>query len=353
MRKILFITFITTIIIIAVIIQDIYSETITRKDCFFLTGLHYTTNGQRYWYSRENGGLELLTGIPYDDIGCQKCHTASCDNCHKTQNNGKIAYSSAAAKKKEVCLKCHGRARSMIKIDKSAHQEDLHFKMGMECMDCHSAREMHGDGTAYISLEQPGAMDTKCQNCHQEVESTEAHTVHGEKLDCLACHLRHVVSCTNCHFKTFAETELKKSLKVSGWIFLINQHGKITSANMQNFIIEGKKAFLMFAPHMTHSIMKPGRKCNDCHGTEIVKQVKKGKITLTWLKNDKIQNIKGVIPVVAGVDYQCVYMDYQKQKWLPVKNHNPVVYHYPGFGTPLSKKQLASLAKTQSTPDFK
>ena len=140
MKKILIITFITTIIIIAVIIKDVYSETITEKDCFFLTSLHYTTNGQRYWYSQENGGLEQLTGIPYDDLACQKCHTASCD---------------------------------------------------------------------------------------------------------------------------------------------------------------------------------------DCHGTEIVKQVKKGKITLTWLKNDKIQNLKGVIPVVTGVDYQCVYMDYQKQKWLPIKNHDP------------------------------
>ncbi|MCX5718901.1 MAG: hypothetical protein NT055_02865 [Nitrospirae bacterium] len=40
----------------------------------------------------------------------------------------------------------------------------------------------------------------------------------------------------------------------------------------------------MFAPQNSHSIMKAGRKCKDCHGTEIIKQVQNGKLNLTWLE---------------------------------------------------------------------
>jgi hypothetical protein len=335
--------FLGVILVFAVVIDISSSKSIDKENCFFLNSLHYTTNGQRYWYSKENGGLEMLTNIPYDDLACKKCHTAGCDDCHKVEKNGKLEYSTDTAKSKEVCLRCHGRARSMIKIDKTANQEDVHFKMGMGCMDCHSAREMHGDGTEYSSMRQPGAMDTKCENCHENIESTKAHTVHGKKLDCKACHLRHVVSCTNCHMETFARTKKKKSIKVSGWIFLINYGGKVTSANMQNFVIDGKKTFLMFAPHMTHSIMNPGRSCIDCHSTEIIKKIKKGKIKLTWLENEKTKNLKGVIPVVKGVDYSCVYIDYKDREWKPVKDPVKPVYHYAAFGVPLSKTQLESL----------
>ena len=40
-----------------------------------------------------------------------------------------------------------------------------------------------------------------------------------------------------------------------------------------------------------------------------MKQVQKGSMVLTWLKDGNVKNIKGVIPVVSGVDYQCVYQD--------------------------------------------
>ena len=333
------------LITIIAVIENTFSQEIEKEDCYFLSSLHYTTNGMQHWYSKENGGLEVITGIPYDSLGCKNCHTPGCDVCHKIEKNEKFAYSTEISKSQTICLKCHGRTRSMLKIDKAVNQQDVHFERGMQCMDCHTAREMHGDGVKYASLEQPGAMDTKCENCHEEIDSTNAHTVHGEKLDCKACHLRHVVSCTNCHFDTFVKTEKKKSIKVSGWLFLINNKGKVTSANMQTFVVDNNKTFFMFAPHMSHSIMSEGRKCDECHRTKIVKQVQQGKLKLTWLKNENLQNLKGVIPVVDETDYQCVYMNYEEGKWVPIKNPTEPIYHYPAFGKPLSKKQLESLAR--------
>jgi len=328
----------------AVTMRELLSQIVKKEDCFFLSSLHYTTNGMRHSYSKQNGGLEVITGVPYDDLSCKHCHTSGCDRCHRAEMNGSYEYSVEASKEQGICLECHGRERAMIDIDQAAKEEDVHFKRGMECMDCHSAREMHGDGTEYVSMEEPGAMDALCENCHMDVEPTTSHTVHGEKLDCKACHVRHVVSCTNCHFDVFLETGKKKAVKVSGWVFLINNKGKVTSGNMQTFVAKGDKTFMMFAPHMSHSIMAEGRRCDECHGTEAVQHVRDGEIRLTWMEEGAVRNRKGVIPVVNGTDYRCVYLDTEDEEWIPIEKHATPVYHYPAFGTPLSTDQLQRLA---------
>jgi len=261
------------------------------------------------------------------------------------EKDKKLKYSTEAAKNQTMCLECHAREQAIMGIDKTKKQEDVHFAKGMNCMDCHSLREIHGDGVEYISLKQPGAMDTKCEKCHPSVKSTESHTVHGDKVDCKACHVRHVVSCTNCHFDTLVKEGKRVAIPVSGWVFLMNYGGKVTSASMQNFVVGADKTFFMFAPHMSHSVMKDGRKCDGCHGTKIMKEVQSGKVTLTWLEEGKVKNLKGVIPVVKGVDYQCVYQDRRKGKWIPIMNPAKPIYHYAAFGQPLSEEQLKKLVQ--------
>ena len=330
------------------------SQEIKPKGCFYLDSLHYTAKGMDYWYSKENGGLELITGISYNKLGCQKCHASCCDTCHKEEKDQKGCkielYSTEAARNQNKCLKCHARERAMIAIDHKAKHEDVHISQGMTCMDCHSQKEMHGDGTKYVSLKQPGAMDTECENCHDDIKPTEAHTAHQEKLDCKACHVRHVVSCTNCHFDTLVQKGKRKAIPVNGWMFLMNYKDKVSSASMQTFVTQGNKTFLMFAPHMSHSVMKKGRTCNECHGTPTVKQAQAGKIRLTWLENGKAANLKGVIPVVDEVDYECVYQDLQQGKWVPIKNPERPVRQYAAFGKPLTKDQLEKLSKVQEAP---
>jgi hypothetical protein len=327
---------------------------VEESSCFYLRSLHYTANGMAHWYSKENGGLELLTGIPYSELGCKNCHAAGCDRCHKTEtvegDCKALGYSTRTASKPDMCLNCHGREKAMIGIDYKAKQEDVHLAQGMVCTDCHSAREMHGDGTEYVSMKQPGAMATRCENCHDTLKPTEAHTAHGKKLDCKACHVRHVVSCTNCHFDTLVEKGVRKAIPVSGWVFLMNFQGKVTSASMQTFVTKGDKTFLMFAPHMSHSIMKEGRGCDVCHASEISKEAQRGMLKLTWLENGKVSNLKGVIPVVDRVDYRCVYQNFKDGQWLPIENPDKPLRQYVAFGQPLSKEQLEALAKKQAAP---
>jgi hypothetical protein len=329
--------------------QSIHSE-----DCFFLKSLHYTARGMEYWYSKENGGLESLTGVPYEDLACKRCHTAGCDRCHRVKTGKKgcetYKYSTKAAASQNMCLECHGREKAMIRINHKAEKEDVHLLQGMVCADCHSEREMHGDGREFVSLKEKGAMDTQCENCHPQVKPTEAHTSHGGKLDCKACHLRHVVSCTNCHFDTMVEKGKRRAIPVSGWLFLLNHDGKVTSASMQTFVTQGNKTFLMFAPHMSHSVMAEGRPCESCHGTENMEAAQKGEITLTWLEDGAVQNLKGVIPVVDNVDYKCVYQNLEDGKWVPIENPMKPLRQYAAFGEPLTPVQLEKLQKEQHPP---
>ncbi|MEW6001405.1 MAG: hypothetical protein AB1638_01955 [Nitrospirota bacterium] len=328
--------------------ENLYSQEIKKEDLFFFSSLHYTTKGMAYWYDKANGGLETIVGIPYAKLDCQNCHIPACDTCHKKVIDGKAFYSKEAARNQEICLHCHKREATIMQIDRTAKQIDVHAEKGMQCVNCHTAREVHGDGTEYSSMKQKGAMDAACVNCHKSVTSSVSHKIHRDKLDCEACHVRHVLSCSNCHFYTLVKEGKRVAIPLTDWVFLMNYNGKVTSANMQTFVVPDNKTFLMFAPANSHSIMKDGRKCGDCHGTEIVKQVQKGKISLTWLESGKLDHLKGVIPVVEGVTYESVYQNYQDGKWIPIENPPAPLLHYAGFGKPLSAEQLKKLAQPMS-----
>lgn len=324
---------------------------VPEEECFFLKSLHHTAKGMEFWYSKEKGGLESLTGIPYSKLKCQNCHVAGCDRCHRTEKGKHLSYTLKASQNQTMCLKCHAREQAMMRIDLRLKQEDVHLAKGMNCSDCHSKREMHGDGTQYTSLKEPGAMDTNCEKCHNAIKPSDAHTAHEGKLDCKACHVRHVVSCTNCHFDHMVKTGERKAIPVDSWVFLMNYKGKVSSASMQTFLVSPNKTFLMFAPHMSHSIMKDGRKCDDCHASKTVQQIEKEKkVKLTWLEQGKVVNLKGVIPVVQGVKYECAYLDLEDGKWEPVKNSAEPMVQFAAFGEPLTKQQLEALNQAQEVP---
>ena len=339
-----------TIMVCFIVTITSFSQEIQKHDCIFKSSsLHYTANGMAYWYDKAQGGLETITGVSYNDLGCKNCHVSSCDVCHKSEENGKAFYSNEAAMNQDLCLKCHARETSMMNIDKKGNTPDVHFAAGMECMDCHTPREMHGDGIVYSSMKQPGAMDVSCEQCHDKISKTTSHTIHGNNVDCKACHVQHVVSCTNCHFETMVKEGKRVAVPVTGWTFLMNSNGKVTSANMQTFVVPGNKTFLMFAPQFSHSVSKEGKKCEDCHANTNVEEVAKGTIDLTWLANSKVEQTKGVIPVVEGVQYNLVYQNFENGKWTPIENPLKPKIQYVGFGSPLTKEQLKKLMIPQKT----
>jgi len=196
-------------------------------------------------------------------------------------------------------------------------------------------------------MKQPGALDAKCENCHTSVSQIEAHLAHGDDLDCKACHIRHVLSCTNCHFPTMLEEHKKVAMPKTGWVFLMNYDGKVTSANMQTHVVQDDKTFMLFAPQNSHSVMKEGRQCEDCHATGIVKLVENGELDLTRLEESELLQTMGVIPVLEGVKYNFVYHNYDNGNWVPIADAAVPMVHYAGYGEPLSQEQFTAMATVQ------
>lgn len=316
---------------------------------FYENSLHYTNKGLEYWYSKEQGGLERLTGIPFSELKCTRCHVRSCDKCHKKEVNGKPTYSLEPARAQEVCQDCHAiETLEKAKKNEEANNLDVHFKQAMKCMDCHSTREIHGDGTVYNSLQQQGAMDARCENCHSPSPKITSHIVHQDKLDCNACHLRDLPACYNCHFDTRIKENKSVSLPLKNILFLINHEGKVTLANFHTFVYQNK-SMIVFAPSFPHFVMKEGRKCEECHDTQIIEDIKKNKFYPIAFENGELKNVNGVIPVLEGMKWNFVYLNYDGGKWIPIENPAEPLINYSGYSSPLTRDQFGKLEKAPST----
>jgi hypothetical protein len=320
------------------------------------TSLHATAQGMRTFYTTADG-FEHVSHVPYDTIGCKDCHAEggpardTCDACHAENKPAE----------ESTCLPCHSRQKKEIDTteDKGVEFSDIHRDAGMTCMDCHSLRELHGDGTPYESMWEAGAMDTNCQKCHEGMPA-ETHSIHNDKLDCSACHVKEVVTCYNCHFQSLVDKGEKIPYKaLHDWSFLLNNdEGKVRTGNFQSVYYDDK-TFIVFAPFHSHStytpttitISKPTvdivQCCDDCHNNKAIQELDaKDAITVTSWSGGALQQMTGVIPVVDGkLEFQ--YLDYLAgpDTWIPtISTKAPDGQQY-GYSYPLTTKQVGKLKK--------
>jgi hypothetical protein len=165
----------------------------------------------------------------------------------------------------DACRTCHGRMNKEAQLQLS----DVHFDDGMVCSKCHSSDEVHGDGNQYDSMFSPGAMDTKCENCHTELSDNAEHNQHGADFHCDACHLETVITCYNCHFETLLKAHKKKAAGAfKDYIILLNdKNGKVRAGTYQSVVYEDK-TFVAFGPYHGHVVTADGRTCKNCHNSE-------------------------------------------------------------------------------------
>ncbi len=305
---------------------------------FYQASLHYTNKGLSYIYSKEQGGLERLTGKSAEEMGCLKasCHATTCDVCHGKDVNGLKSYTLDTATLYSACKKCHG--------DLAENNPDVHFAKGLKCMDCHTSREIHGDGKEYNTYLQPGFFDANCKKCHGTVTASESHTIHGEKVDCNACHMTEGTTCLNCHLETRMAGGKGPQIPLKNMAFLVNHNGKVTLANMISYVY-GNKTMITFAKNFSHTIRKEGRTCKECHQTETVNRMKDGSFRLVKWENDSMVNATGVIPVPEGYDWNLVFCNKVNGKWIPMSNPDKPVINYSGYCSPLTSSQFESLLK--------
>lgn len=308
--------------LLVLIISAVYAQQ------YFSTSLHATREGKATAYAKENGGMEIITSIPMNDLPCKRCHAAKyadgtpvdnanytpgCKDCHD--------FTKGSAVSESVCLGCHNRqVYEMQMYPDSTEQGDVHRKKGVKCMQCHKIEEVHGDGTAYKSWFDEGASKTSCIECHpvDKLSSNSAHNMHGkntDKFECTACHTRSIVSCSNCHFETLIATKMNRAqVKINNFQMLLKKNGKFTSGTYMTHTYDGKTN-VIFAPFRSHVIMKEGLSCDACHlnmgdkNIAIQEYNEKGSIQMTKFESTtkKLSWAKGVIPLVADWDRAYIY----------------------------------------------
>ena len=333
----------------------------------FPTSLHATRQGKITAYSAENGGAELITGIPIQEVGCLKCHPGTyadgtevdpatyepgCRDCHAQAGD---------TPPQEQCLKCHSRQGLEMRLG----YRDVHREAGMGCTDCHNQADAHGDGTRYASFLEPGAVHVRCDDCHREgggaptPPESAPHSIHNEKLDCTACHTQSVVTCFNCHFESIAEAHVKRMYSwVSGYQLLLNR--KLEDGRTRVYagtfmaVTYRDKSFYVLAPYRAHTIQREGRACNECHANANLQQYQEtGTMTLTrWDPEQKrILMPRGVIPVPPNwqeallIDFVTYTGDLAErtdpEKWEFLKRGADVMQLY--YAEPLTEEQMQKL----------
>jgi hypothetical protein len=282
------------------------------------TSLHYTRKGKEYFYKATNGGFELKTNIPYNVLRCNKCHPGklangtpvdtntyapSCQDCHNFAIGNGVADS--------TCLKCHSRQKAEI-----ANFTDVHRTLGVKCYQCHTANEMHADGTNFNTmLDTTLGKTCSTTGCHAIVPVTPddslAHAIHNSKLECATCHVRSLITCYNCHFETelwSGMQQFKRPHKqLKGFILLgrDTKKGKINLINYQSLVYNGQ-SFIGYGPYYSHSVMVKDstRGCSACHNNSFIQEFNQSggqKITVAYWDTTTtpkgITQKPGVIPI--------------------------------------------------------
>ncbi len=360
-------------LLLALLISFVATYLFAQDPSNFPTSLHKTREGKRTWYSKANGGFENITNIPVENVNCLKCHPGTkangtpidpatydpnCDDCHN--------FSQGTTVPEQICLKCHSRQAREKALYPGV---DVHYSKGMTCMNCHTKKEMHGDGTSYASWLDPGATEVRCENCHTPLASNQAHNIHSAKVHCTACHAKTVISCYNCHFESEIQAKIKRPYGVlHGFLLLVRRmpENKVYSGTLMSLTYQGK-SFVTIAPYRAHIIMPKDstRQCSECHNNQNVQTYNQtGKIyVVKWdTAQKKLINTKGVIPVppdwMTSLEFD--FVDYTGRldttatdptKWVFLKSGTDLRQELSTYVAPLTTEQMAKLSMAVSVKD--
>ena len=226
---------------------------------------------------------------------CFGCHT-SCGGCHvsrpKSAEKGFIDGHSFKKRSDPFnqCTACHG-SRVGFEYYGSRGQGDIHVaKFDMDCVDCHSAEEMHAAPPADLKGRYHLKEISNCEDCHQGLEngSVIEHYFHIGNVQCQVCHSQTYVNCYSCHTGTdkegnryFQNEKEVESMKIG--LNYDNEPGKDPKyilvrhepSDLEVFDFYVKDAFTNFgntptwkraSPHNIQRFTWQTANCNNCHG---------------------------------------------------------------------------------------
>lgn len=223
------------------------------------------------------------------DADCAKCHT-SCGQCHISQpfavGGGFIDGHEVRETPNQTrnCTACHGsRVGDEYRGMNSGYSADVHYLSGMNCMDCHTGGELHGDGTTpdhrYDVAGAPACTDA---GCHADVISAGGntqHSIHGESVQCQVCHSVGYKNCYNCHVGEGLRHPSRMDFRVGKnpettadhpWEYVLLRHVPIAPDSYSDYGITmpayaSHPTWLYTSPHNVRKSTPQNQSCDSCH----------------------------------------------------------------------------------------
>ena len=103
--------------------------------------------------------------VKIHDVEFSGVPVETCTTCHNRGKRIGVSYQGLMETEYRAPWGDEGQGQPKLHTKRYLHmQEDIHYKKGMLCQDCHTSNDLHGDG--FISGANLGAVEIECQDCH-------------------------------------------------------------------------------------------------------------------------------------------------------------------------------------------
>ncbi len=103
--------------------------------------------------------------VKVHDIEYSGVPVETCTTCHNRGKRIGVSYQGLMETAYNATFDDEGNAQPKLHTKRYLHmKEDIHYKKGMLCQDCHTSNDMHGDG--FLSGTTLAPVEIECQDCH-------------------------------------------------------------------------------------------------------------------------------------------------------------------------------------------
>lgn len=260
----------------------------------YANGLHYNIQGMKAPLKvRGSDDPAVQAKMDKAFANCARCHS-SCGQCHinrPVHAGGGVLDGHMVVKTPDMektCQSCHGSGVSEFMGRNEGVEADVHSENGMNCLDCHTKEQMHGDKNPYenrFAVESGPA----CVDCHDDIfadgaDNKKTHDAHKDKVSCYVCHAQAYTNCANCHM----DKEWGPG-KYESWVdFKIGLNPQPTEKRPEKFVtvrhvpvypemfdayvddalpnFNHRPTWTTAAPHTIKRQTRQNADCNNCHG---------------------------------------------------------------------------------------
>lgn len=103
--------------------------------------------------------------VQVNDVNYSGVPVETCTTCHNRGKRIGVSYQGLMETAYNATFDDKGKGQKKLHTKRYMHmQEDVHYKKGMLCQDCHTSNDMHGDG--FLGGANLAAVEIECQDCH-------------------------------------------------------------------------------------------------------------------------------------------------------------------------------------------